>query len=237
VPSVRVLGACSIRRTFEDFASEASQEACVYFARQVTDWESEKSQPPPFNALRILSWPVLAARVVGTWWLEGSRRGGLCAGWRSALASRPALAALSSSAMLWGLLEQESALCRQLARKLLFEDGPSALQRWRKVGPTDAPSLESLKSAIGESLQSCFGEWETTANLIDRAVKTLTEEVEYATQQQELKITREVAALREEMTAQITALGAALRPTPARLPKPSTAAGGAVADAVALYDA
>lgn len=190
-------------RTFDDYAAQASQEACVYFARIVHDWFSETTQPPPFNALALL-WPFFAVFV----WLA-----------RALGVADPHLIEPPPSSA-----TTTDAVASPLVRELLHDSsGRSTLELWRSKGPRDAPSLESLKSAVGDSLQNCFGEWETTAFLIDRAVKTLTEEISWSQQQLSEKLTREVAALRLEMQSQLAttkASGLGQHPRPRQLPAP-----------------
>ena len=201
-------------RTFSAFQERASQESAVYFARVVADWYDQKRSRPSTSssssACRSSSMAscaqlggagsggggggAIGGGAIGGGAIGGGATGGGAIGGTEEQEEPPRLAELST------MSRPATARHESLAHRLL-EGDHHAIESWRATGPAHSPSLAALTDCIGDSLQNTFGEWETTAFLIERAVTTLTDEIESQAEDTREKIAGDLRRLTRALVA------------------------------------
>ena len=175
-----VLARATLVQTFSNFYARAQEKGALNFARIVQDWEDHTNLPPLFNLLAL---PGASVRFA----LRTLARICRCATINEQTVKQP--------------LEDPSAGIGGRASSYdLLEDGED--------GPDGAPTIDELCAAISETIERTFGSWDSTAQLINSAVKTMLTEMH---------------ELRDRMNEQAQKLGVERRrktrpPTPVRKP-------------------
>jgi len=137
-------------QTFANFYARAQERGALHFARIVQDWEDHTDLPPLFNLLALPGASVALA-------LRPLARICCCEPTTEELT-----AALPTDDPL-GHLKGRVSGYRAL------EEGADGLE--------GAPTIDELCAAISETIERTFGSWDSTAQLINSAVKTMLTEM------------------------------------------------------------
>jgi hypothetical protein len=152
-------------QTFSNFYESAQEEGALYFSRIVQDWEEHTGQPPLLNLLALPWALVVGMRRAAAALLTALGRD---ASWIETGWLLPGTAQESVS-------QSMAEASRTTERRL--SSSYAMLNEFIEF-PEGAPTLDEMKSAIGEVLERKFGACESTAELLDKAVVKLNRELQ-----------------------------------------------------------
>ena len=166
-------------QTFSNFYAAAQEEGALYFSRIVQDWEEDTAQPPLVNLLatpwalvvyaRRAFAALLTALGYDASWVETS--------WQLSSGTRPTT---QRPKRLMGTFVSRHDPQRALLGDSMSQAIKSSYEMLNEdiEYPEGASTLDEMKTAIGEVLETHFGAWESTGQLLDTAVQTLSKELQ-----------------------------------------------------------